>query len=131
MNIELTQREILFRGKRIDNDEWTLGFYFREAGSFIKELPSSVTTQVHLVDPDTVGQYTGLKDRNGKMIFEGDIVEARDIDEKHIAPIVFRERFFVFDESGFVRLGIGTYKSKLFKIIGNIHDNPELLEQKP
>ena len=62
-------REILFRGKRVDNGEWVYGFYFREAGYFIKELPSAVSTPTHLVIPDTVGQFTGLTDKNGVEIF--------------------------------------------------------------
>lgn len=74
-------REILFRGKRVDNGEWVEGFFFREAGSFIKELPSAVTTPTHLVLPETVGQYTGMHEfvvtdkTICEPLFENDIVE--------------------------------------------------------
>ena len=62
-------REILFRGKKVIDLEWVEGFYLREAGHLIKELPSAVTTPTHLVYAETVGQYTGLCDKNGKKVF--------------------------------------------------------------
>lgn len=67
-------REILFRGKAVEDLKWVEGFYFREAGEFIKELPSAVTTPTHLVYPETIGQYTGVT-ANGTKIFEGGYLE--------------------------------------------------------
>lgn len=94
-------REIKFRGKRLCDGEWIYGdlqhnvdcLKIREWEIDVNQIPKS-----YVVDENTIGQYTGLKDKNGKEIFEGDIVKFLDIGE---------------DE-----------------IIGNIHDNPELLKTK-
>lgn len=73
-------REILFRGKRTDNGEWVHGQYAyllnarTEDGEPIKHMIVDGTPFGQTVDPSTVGQYTGLTDKNGKKIFEGDIV---------------------------------------------------------
>ena len=118
-------REILFRGKRIDNGEWVEGFYFREAGDFIKELTSST----HLVFPETVEQYTGLNDKNGTKIFEGDIIST-DLKRPYLI-VEYREACFMFNcnDGGndyydiFLPITNEVHESyKYGEVIGNIHD---------
>lgn len=127
-------REILYRGKRADNGEWVEGFYFSEAGHFIKERPSSVSANTYLVLPCTVGQYTGLKDRNGCRIFEGDIVQYAVIVRGtclYIAnlKIVFNRSAFCLEDTktGHTYTLYNHDGKSTLEVIGNIHDKPELL----
>ena len=129
-------REILFRGKRTDNGEWVEGYY-----SYSPEIDKHMITTSDLahpygtnlgfykVIPETVGQFTGLHDKNGRKIFEGDIVRYGDT----IHRVVFEQRngtaYFGLVYSSFETLPFGHYQDlKQIKVIGNIYDNPELLE---
>ena len=138
-------REILFRGKRMDDGEWVEGYLVKAVGGECMILP--VTTEHcggaefsegYHCDPTTVGQYTGLKDKNGKRIFEGDIVAQNwyDYDEPRddsFGKVVFCEydcSFSVMDvnKDGFMPLGrCGSYHWEV-EVIGNVHDNQELLK---
>ena len=121
-------RETLFRGKRTDNGKWIEGslVHYRDISSIIvhdeqyydrhKELP------VFGVMPETRGQYTGLTDKNGRKIFEGDIIEAVYF---HLGNEI-HNKFVVNDICTLSSFPWSSYKD--FGIIGNIHDNPELLE---
>lgn len=129
-------REILFRGKAVGSLKWVEGFYFREAGIFIKELPSAVSTETHMVYEDTIGQYTGLTDKNGRKIFEGDIVVCRqeingNFIDYHI-EIGFVEMkhgaFGLHRKQGYYRPFKDWLEDYEYEVIGNIHDNLELLK---
>ena len=133
-------REILFRGKRENDGQFVYGSFMAPrfgAEACIVEQDAPFHSFVHEVIPETVGQFTGLTDKNGKKIFEGDIVEGHchsrwrhDVQRCEIAygRDGFEARRYVQDGGG---LRYYTYKvlfSKDVAVIGNIHDNPELLE---
>ena len=148
-------REILFRGKRLDNGEWVDGYLYEHEPALVgiaseNDVPEpskwfiartgfadwNMPRPVEFVeiDPSTVGQYTGLKDMNDKRIFEGDILGSRydDLYQYDVAIEVvkwFRNGWYIqqgenlpdaLDEDGVLP---GS------EIIGNITDNPELLEK--
>ena len=131
-------REILFRGKREDNGEWVYGYYSRfgytdkEKDYIIPHYASDL--YAFEIIPETVGQYTGLTDKNGTKIFEGDIVTT-DIARPYLI-VEFRDGCFMFncndgDKDYYdIMLPILDEQQTVYKhgeVIGNIHDNPELL----
>lgn len=132
--------EILFRGKRLDNGEWVYGWYCKYAfgrwpiKSCIipsKQAENGCVEHVE-VDPATIGQYTGLTDKNGVKIFEGDIVRFADLRNRDSMHQVIYEgwrwNLSNFYETGYDCPCCGFSEGTgCMEIIGNIHDNPELL----
>lgn len=128
-------REILFRGKDFSgtlSHSWIFG----SLDTTEKEYPSIIYLDRFgnrcriFVDPKTVGQYVGLTDKNGKKIFEGDIVERLWLGEKHIYRIHYDSDIASFIGADIYSEGFTTfdYDACEFEVIGNIYDNPELLE---
>lgn len=149
-------REILFRGKQ-EEGRWVEGVYFKHdtvkvCFSSDDPKPRHLIIQdgfcdwgfeppIHCVDvdPETIGQFTGLTDKNGKKIFEGDIVKYKDTDGIKfngvaltiIGKVAYNEKNASFSIDGKDKIGARHYDYfpiKNIEVIGNIHDNPELLE---
>lgn len=147
----ITMHEILFRGKRIANGKWVSGYYvvrkrpyFKDKGAdfehiicdnlviddfndkqFVDTIPITYS-----VDPETVSQYTGLTDVNGNKTFEGDIVISDYIDYEDERGVVQWDSDiakFIITFSTFTIDFDNVYGREL-EIVGNIYDNPELLE---
>lgn len=117
-------REILFRGKQRDNGEW---FY----GDLI-HLNHCVSIRskdcAHSVVPETVGQYTGLTDKNGRKIFEGDLIRSTETEETAIVQWFSEHSAFMIwcktsNQVGFLY----ECEKSIIEVIGNVHDNPELI----
>ena len=141
-------REILFRGIRKDTHEWVYGFY-GEYFNGKKNIPCISIVDAHAIAGsfchevilETVGQYTGLTDKNGNRIFDGDVLKM-EIKSNYInplqAPLVFigvckfKDGAFGFSKQRagieeFTAFSSTTYNVE-FEIIGNIHDNADLLK---
>lgn len=125
-------RDVLFRGK------CELGKCWRSGSLVIREdTYGNVQYEIikrqgekYVVIPDTISQYTGLKDKNGKKIFEGDILQYfNDDNTVHYITIVFKENAFLVEDGGVTDTNLLTsYVCLGLEVISNIHDNPELLK---
>ena len=118
-------REIKFRGKRIDNGEWVVGCLIRASEKESVIVVDVVKGEVQWVFPETVGQYTGLKDKNEIGIYDGDVVWCR-AGEHSSGVWEYEKRFAV--EYGWTQSMWEMSMCEEIEVIGNIHDNPELLE---
>lgn len=130
-------REILFRGKRIKDEEWIEGsllaldadngyYFITEPYKSTSTLPVRDLIYNHtcLVDPKTVCQYIGLTDRNGKKIFEGDILYG----EFYGYPFPCNETFKIYWDESEKGFEANYFNENNCEVIGNIFDNPELLK---
>jgi len=128
----------LYHGKRVDNGKWVEGYFFETNAPvyrafIIVDMAVDITDgytdilgfNIVEVDPETVGQYTGLTDENGKKIFEGDVVREYGGE--------YAQGFYEIDGNLIVEIPntlanfiLGSDCGCKYKIIGNIHDNPEL-----
>mgnify|MGYP001069159889 CR=1 FL=1 len=134
-------REILFKAKRIDNGEWVEGYYTECSGKTFVGIDTSSMFEIFCapvikwfrVDPKTLCQFTGLCDKNGKRIWENDILMAH-LDESYPEDVTYMTVKWNF--AGFVAYEAGTdgeyldeFDLEHFEAVGNIFDNKELLQE--
>ena len=138
----------LFKGKRKDNGEWIEGFLLKECNhstcswnlaiEYKTERSGIFAYEVAEVIPETVGQFTGLTDKNGKNIFEGNICRFREWskgDMCWIGKVHYEHQQFVISGNknkecaNPFTLAMSRFTSENIEIIGDIYDNPELLEE--
>ena len=129
-------REILFRGKRLDNGEWVEGAYIMlevDDGIYEHRIATSclrgkndepLTVCADIVDPETIGQYTGLDDKNGVGIFEGDIWQYAG----YIGTVEWEENKYTITFYSYDAM-LTREKAEKMSVIGNIYDNPELIRK--
>lgn len=134
-------REILFRGKQVNNDEWVIG------NLICLDVPKDIISDEEFdcyigdsrgiysfrVNPSTVGQYTGLTDKNGNKIFEGDIIKHFNDPLNPLCydvyQIVFNKTRCMFEGRLHKSWAAELRPNLKYEIIGNIYDNPELIKQ--
>jgi hypothetical protein len=128
-------REILFRGKDVDTGEWVYGYYSGPVGACeCHEICNINDVLGSMVDvaPDTVGQFTGLTDKHGKKIFEGDILvltlPAAKMHWRAVCKFHSGAFGLVWHHMGERWQAFTGICHAEYEVIGNVHDNPELME---
>ena len=124
-------REILFRGKDIRGN-WHIGLLAHVGNAWYISNEAGIATAYEVI-PNTIGQYTGLTDKNGTKIFEGDIVKCTSrFDAKDMVVIFETAEFHLVDRQRYKNYteccGYRHFGTLETEVIGNIHDNPELAE---
>ena len=135
-------REILFRGKRLDNGGWVEGYLCKTVMHLetfhqnvvvdcieVYDGESYLNIVFRNVSANSIGQFTGLRDKNGKKIFEGDILK-RTNGNKYVWYVDYKNCAFCANQSNCnYACELGELLDQIeLEVIGNIHDNPELLE---
>ena len=138
-------REILFKAKRVDNGEWEIGSLIAlptgeyEISNRCNNPPDSdpmwnKVVITHKVNPSTICQYTGLKDKNGKKIWENDILMAH-LDESYPEDVTYETvewgvaGWVTHEANSIDRQDLDGFDTEHFEVVGNIFDNPELLQE--
>ena len=137
-------REILLKAKRVDNGEWVEGYYLRDqyhiGGKdiiFYRKDSDRFTVYTNIIDIETLCQFTGLYDKNGNKIWENDICDRK---EKYPEVVKMTNGDWTLDYSyaigrdygnSYCNLGFYVNERKCVEVIGNIFDNPELLQEVP
>lgn len=124
-------RESKFRGFNRKNGVWLYGFYLQNRGAHFvcpDEFADGKSWDDYEIDPETRGEYTGQKDKNGQEIYEGDVVATEMNGCRYVQEVVWSD---VTNGFSFRGHGCGPmfHKPSCMEVIGNIHDNPELLNK--
>mgnify|MGYP000319861801 FL=1 len=134
------KREILFRGKDKVTKKWVYGDYTHNEGlntHYISRNVNNISRKVWEVDPDTVEQYTEFKDKNGKQIFEGDIVhikgdgfDGKEVGVDYHRIVTFHDGTICLSVGDVFHTPINDYVHGLddWDVVGNITDTPELMK---
>lgn len=132
-------REILFRAKRLDNGEWVEGLLWRKKYNsnklFISCFPNEDDDEeAYVIDPETVGQFTGMLDINGKKIFEGDIINfkrttALGFTASRIGDVRYYDKLPIYYIMATTGDAWDWVDCQEIEVIGNIFDDPELLKE--
>ena len=125
------ENRYLFRGKRIDNNEWEYGLPSYDEDGEIEEIEvwSEDDINFYSVDPSTGCQCTGIKDKNGNLIWENDIVSYCDCTkEDYVISWEQNKACFEYQQYSCSMMNFDELSSCEVEVIGNVFDNPELLE---
>ena len=133
-------REILFKAKRIDSGEWVKGYYQKRyyflgnEEHLIFHADSYKVWEYAEIDPETLCQFTGLCDKNGKKIWENDILMAH-LDESYPEDATYEAvewgvaGWVTHEANSIDRQYIGEFDLEHYEVVGNVFDNPELLQE--